>query len=447
MQPLNAWPRAVGVDPQAAVRPQGRFVQETCSCKLSISLQFEISSGTPEDCPELLTSLKELKIMSDLSGAAAEPPGSLGHLPVEIIDSIINFLDHEQRPSSRTLRHEPSVAICESEVAPMKCLSGTCHSLRKLIFPKLFQFLVLRIHVRIDNQVDPYRRADVDDVVRFIARHRMLVKSVVAIFTSRTTVFPTEVNKGFAARLCSQIKEQFEPEILTIAIPPSIIPYLAIGGHLIPSQDESWAFDIPLHVLSFSRTPGQPNRAQEHSNLHGACWDSQWTSLTLNEGSSIKAYSSYEYYLKRPPSLFGSRHMQRLLRWNWSNTLHNLEYIAIFPIATHIRQVISALRSLHSLEVLSVQFGPHESSTIMSNFERLGKCDIPDLWMEFRECYVEIFRFIGEMSIASLRAFKSLDWSQYSSQIVNMPEEFIPNWTLDIGYWTKPAKTGEMFMY
>ena len=392
--------------------------------------------------------------LSQVAGDRIETSGdmkSLKDLPVELVELVIDLLDAES-PSSRSLLQEPSSQINRSAIQPLKFLSVTCRSLRKLTLPILFKHMVLNIHVQYDKLINPYRRTDITDAVDFIARARLQtrIKTVVVEFILLTSNGRTDLNEGFASNVCSQIMDLLEPQALTIVMPPSLTPYLAMDGYLGPDQDDGWAFDIPIQVLTCRRTSSNPalqngqiiSRQQE-------CWEGPWSSVTINEASSVSVYSSYEYYLKRTPSFFRSRHTQRLLRWDWSKTLRHFEYIAIFPTAPHICEVFKVLRNLHCLEVLSVQFGPHESSDIMSNQVRLGKCQISDLWMEFGECYVEAFRFASEMRVAhELRTFEILDWPEYKHQIYHnngntQLEEYMQGWHLDgeNGIWTFPNDT------
>ena len=370
-------------------------------------------------------------------------PISLGDVPLETLERILDFLDAEEAPSSCSLLVEPSKSIYRSEIQPLKCLSLTCAAMRKIIIPRLFGHLVLKIHVQVGDQEGPTRPADIDSPMCFFNSYRSLlyIKTVVIEFILLTSVGQTEINKGFAAQICGRVMDTLKPQTLRILTPPSLMPYLAIDGYSVPSQDEGWAFDAPLHVLSCERSSESPPGSQVISHqdeLCGGRWFC-WSSMILNEGSSIKCYSSYEYFHKRPPSLLRSRHVQRLFRWNLSETLRKFEYIAIFPIAPHIREAFRVLQNLHCLEVLSVQFGPHASSEVLSNVERLGKCQLSDLWMEFRECYVEALRFVSEMStVHRLNTFRPLDWSQYASQIPAGVEEYMPDWTFDGSCFSKP---------
>ena len=386
-----------------------------------------------------------------ISKEVARCTKSLKDLPVELVELVIDFLDVES-PSSRSLRQEPSSQIYRSVVQPLKCLSVTCRSLRNITVPILFKYMVLNIQVRFDNLINPYRRTDITDAVDFISRARLQphIKTVVVEFILLTSNGRTDLNEGFASNVCSQIMDLFEPQALTIVMPPSLTPYLALDGFLGPDQNDGWAFDIPIQVLTCRRTSSKPalQNGQIISRQQG-CWEGPWSSVTINEASSVSVYSSYEYYLKRTPSFFRSRHTQRLLRWDWSKTLRHFEYIAIFPIAPHIREVFKILRNLHCLEVLSVQFAPHESSDIISNPVRLGKCQISDLWMEFGECYMEAFCFASEMRVAhELRMFENLDWPEYKHQIYLKDtnaqlEEYMQGWHLDgdNGIWTFPNDT------
>jgi hypothetical protein len=154
-----------------------------------------------------------------------------------------------------------------------------------------------------------------------------------------------------------------------------------------------------------------------------------WSSLLLNEGSFIKAYSTYEFWLRQPPSvsricefkdgaltvlqilpdLVGESEMdespqQALI----SRTIRDFSYIGIFPMVSHF----SALtKNLPRLDNLYVQLVP--KNNILNNPKKMTQVEAGDLWLERNSCYAilmrELFNAPPLMNFKYLQVFESGD--------------------------------------
>lgn len=147
-----------------------------------------------------------------------------------------------------------------------------------------------------------------------------------------------------------------------------------------------------------------------------------WTSILLNEGSSTRVYKTYEFFLKRPPSILGS-----LLGCEEAPndeplippSVRSLSYIAIFPLSSHFNSLVNHLPQLDNLYL---QLVPRND--ILDNREEMRNIQVSDLWMERNTCYSLVMRalFGAEMGIgwddeeldsengwASLKVFESGD--------------------------------------
>lgn len=120
-----------------------------------------------------------------------------------------------------------------------------------------------------------------------------------------------------------------------------------------------------------------------------------WTSISLNEGSFLKAYATYEYFERGPPSLISSiassflprEHLdQDLLRKPALSALRSLTYTAIFPFANHL----DFLEMLPQLETLDLQFAPDPRSGILDDRERTGRAELQDCWQELISGYHDV---------------------------------------------------------
>lgn len=141
-----------------------------------------------------------------------------------------------------------------------------------------------------------------------------------------------------------------------------------------------------------------------------------WTSLSLNEGSFLKAYATYEYFERGPPSLissiassFGLRHFPDQ-SGNVRSTLRSLRsftYTAIFPFANQL----DFLNVLPLLETLDLQFAPDPQSGILDDRGRTGRVELQDCWQELISGYHDVattistFRMSSKESCPRLKTF------------------------------------------
>lgn len=136
-----------------------------------------------------------------------------------------------------------------------------------------------------------------------------------------------------------------------------------------------------------------------------------WTSLSLNEGSFLKAYGTYEYFERGPPSLISS------IASSFSpldlptppstltlTSIRSFTYTAIFPFANHL----DFLSLLPQLETLDLQFAPDPQSGILDDKERTGKAELADCWQELISGYHDIAGAISTFRM-SREAFPRLE--------------------------------------
>ena len=112
-----------------------------------------------------------------------------------------------------------------------------------------------------------------------------------------------------------------------------------------------------------------------------------WTCVGLNEGSFLKAYGTYEYFERGPPSLVYSINQcfmpshPGVGNSGEVGALHHLRsfiYTGIFPFSNHA----VFTRLLPHLEELDVSLAPDVQSGILDNTERVGKAVLEDCWQE-----------------------------------------------------------------
>lgn len=120
-------------------------------------------------------------------------------------------------------------------------------------------------------------------------------------------------------------------------------------------------------------------------------YERQWSSLSLNEGSFLQAYGTYEYFERGPPSLVASIMQSLGAVTNNAPTsalasIRSFTYTAIFPFANHL----DFLDVLPQLETLDLQFAPDPQSGILDHRERTGRAELQDCWQELISGYHDI---------------------------------------------------------
>lgn len=395
-------------------------------------------------------------------------PG-LGDLPRELFESIASLFDAGEPPSSKFLYELPSISMVNSDSHPLKNLSRTRHSMRRLTFTTLFK--LTKVHLtagrlpesealaRIgdvrrrsgvfctengDNALIPqtlhtdrlfFRVQDIADFLAFVNLHNIAsnVKSVLFYVLNPTAKTGFDWADDLLETLLQRIIETINPEILTILAPPSVIADLA---RVAADMRDAWAFDMPLHALRLRQPP-------EYSGPTALASGSEfgvrrpWSSCLYNEGSFLKVYSTYENFLKHTPSLlalgcmcncslYGDQYSAPLLQLGmvcnsvlfkgsmtalapdpWDR-LQTFDFIVMFPLHTHVNNVISGLYHCASIVTLRTQLASHSDSDMWKD-PAIASIHA-DLWMEFQESYSIIFDIVQKMSDGKfLRNFKILD--------------------------------------
>ena len=151
-----------------------------------------------------------------------------------------------------------------------------------------------------------------------------------------------------------------------------------------------------------------------HPGFAGSCLFSllPWTHISLNEGSFLKAYGTYEFFERGPPSLVYSIGRTFTSRNNWRSwgdknspthsfrsSLRSFTYTGIFPFSNHadFRMMIPYL------EELDVQFAPDPQSGILDDRERTGKAELQDCWQELMSAYNDIATTIATFNMSALQ--------------------------------------------
>ncbi|KAL8918073.1 MAG: hypothetical protein Q9208_007595 [Pyrenodesmia sp. 3 TL-2023] len=346
-------------------------------------------------------------------------------LPTETVQQIIGYLAIEEPSSVKNLQQEPSLCLLESDDKPLKNLSLTCRSLRNLVFSFLFQFLrfgfsVLTPESTQGDNADACLK-DLYTLSRFVSRY-----ALASGVRSLTIFFPVQTDLGghylhsFRHKLLAFALGEINPGRLTLIASAAVLGKIA---QLHVDQRDIWAFGKKIHVLSL-RQPGElagPSRDSRRISAGRGPGDSlydlrPWNGVTINEGSCIGAYGTYEYYHKRTPSIirgnggFPGHYLPE--RRKLLAHVTSFEYVAIFPLPSHMFDLSQILQCLPSLISLSTKLTPASDASrdILEDKEALGKANISDLWMETTRAYENLAKEIAIWSgSVKFREWRSRD--------------------------------------
>ena len=350
----------------------------------------------------------------------APSPSMFEQLPNEILDYIISSLDLEP-PSTRKLSQDPSVELTVSKAKALKNLSRTSHLCRQLSIPRLFRCsrvktICYKVLVNDHLSSISFFVDMIESYLTFLRSNNLLsqVKSlVVYIDASPSDALREMVTVRKAESIWQHILPHINPQSITIIGEPLYLARSMLCGLSILHQ---WAFDMPLQIIRVSQ-PAHPSKTLKtaHNPTAVGLLDARpWTHLSLNEGSALPAYRSYEYYLKTTPSLLGNRPRQTVSPplLALSASLTSLHYTATFPFYSHVDDVLKYAKAMPLLEELSLQLVPGTESTAFNDPRRTAKVNLEDCWLEVDTGYVLVVHAVVEMGRREggrLRVFESMD--------------------------------------
>ncbi|KAK7541166.1 uncharacterized protein J3D65DRAFT_269419 [Phyllosticta citribraziliensis] len=336
-------------------------------------------------------------------------------IPNELRLQILSYLDSEP-PSTTRFFEEPSQHFACSQQRTLKSLSLVNRSWRRIVIPALFR------HARISlgslqgasrrSTTNRYWLRDLGpEVAKFLdfsKRNEMNRHVKTFVVCTSIEIVPEsandrKINQDQAIDFWDTIFSCIEPQIVKIAAPPTSLATLT--GSPGRCFVDAWAFDMPYHLVELRQDPehfgAEPPemcpRETRHLNPAAPLMTKRrWSHVGYNEGSSIKAYSLYEYQYKRSPSILGD-----LLQKDVDSYVpQSLTYVAIFPISENLQPVLEwliselAWRNQSSPAALELgnrafdcQLAPDPDSNIMDDPDRMLRAQHADLWEELRFSY------------------------------------------------------------
>lgn len=256
-----------------------------------------------------------------------------------------------------------SVLEATSHVHPLKQLSLTSRFVRSLTIPLMFKHCILR-------------PSDLDRFVSFLAEHDLVQR--VSSLVVHVSGHCNHLHPAWWAQLLNAVPATR----FSILASPEILTEL-VG--VCSWSTDAWAFDMPLQILSFDQSPEAARVQIDYDNLPNFLVARPWHTMVLNEGSSLMAYTTYEFFLRRTPSLLSALHFNASGAGDalFANLL-SFDFIAIFPFYNHVDEVLKCIRKMSRLRRLFVKLCPEPDSTVLRDEIEVagGHMDVNDPWNE-----------------------------------------------------------------
>ncbi|KAL7622709.1 hypothetical protein AAE478_006387 [Parahypoxylon ruwenzoriense] len=425
----------------------------------------------------------------------------MDRMPPELLLHIFELLD-DPAPSQERLHDQPSddmLKVKQRLSQRLKTVSLVCKPWRALVLPILFRHILWRpkmssLSAFTLNPIPLLRFLEDNGLDRAVATFTMIVDFLDKRADDRHVRL--EIRSVDLEWLWDQLFAVIDPLRFTIIAPPTTLA--AFMSRMLFSED-AWSFSIPYHILSLARATREPSPGTLSSEqlIDSRLSDLQvsspgpstartsqptaaapstscsvrlrrtpacplftirpWTSLLLNEGSSTRAYRTYEFFLRRPPSmlgpLLGSEEHPNDTPLIPASVV-DFNYIAIFPLFSHCEVLIN---HLPRLDRLFMQLTPRPGNRLLEDPAEMKHINIADLWLERNSVYAAIVRELvsdghpdpsvhNHGNWSTLRVFESgdtADQEAWERAVRFVDENEITNWKVEReGVFVKVGKDG-----
>ncbi|PVI02409.1 hypothetical protein DM02DRAFT_717381 [Periconia macrospinosa] len=243
----------------------------------------------------------------------------------------------------------------------------------------------------------------------------------------------------------TQIFELLEPTRIVVAAPPSTLAGLLDAQML---SADTWAFDMKMHYVEFAQQEQSLQKIQ-HTGPKCRPWNAAlvhrrpWNHLAYNEGSSISAYSTYEYHLKQSPRMLYLILLRLAKEASDCCNIRSFSFTGVFPFHTNTTVVIRALQKIRTLRQVTFQLAPGPENDLLNAPKRMGRAQPSDLWLEWNGCYKIMTGFLGAYEFADGARFVSKDCSveavkQDVGEYMELLQKKGLGWTADgEGVWVR----------
>jgi hypothetical protein len=211
------------------------------------------------------------------------------------------------------------------------------------------------------------------------------------------------------AEIWSSVFNHLEPTRVVVAAPPATLAGLLDTQML---SADTWAFDMKMHYVELVQP--EPLRI-DHMKSNCRAWNSAlihrrpWSHLGYNEGSSITAYSTYEYHLKQSPKMLYLILVRLAKEVQSCCNITSFSFTGVFPFVTNITSIIRALHKIPKLKQVSFQLAPGPENNSLDDPKRMGRAQCSDFWLEWNESYKVIASYLGVFDFEDGAEFRSRD--------------------------------------
>ncbi|KAF2706027.1 hypothetical protein K504DRAFT_89551 [Pleomassaria siparia CBS 279.74] len=242
----------------------------------------------------------------------------------------------------------------------------------------------------------------------------------------------------------SQVFSHLAPTRIVVAAPPTTLAGLLDTSIL---SSDAWAFDMKMHYIELVQF--EPDKIT-HSRPVCRPWNTAlvhqkpWHHIGYNEGSSITAYSTYEYHLKQTPKMLYLILLRLAKEVDNCCNIRSLAFFGVFPFSTNVIAVIRALHKVRTLERVEFRLSPGPENDLLSSPKRMGRAQPPDLWLEWNESYKVIASFLGVYDFPDGAEFVSGDYEE--KYLANEVDEYV-QLLHERGIGWKKVKSGTWVRY
>ncbi|KAH6641982.1 hypothetical protein C7974DRAFT_384628 [Boeremia exigua] len=262
----------------------------------------------------------------------------------------------------------------------------------------------------------PHINSNFTDFSRVVSKYQLKqhIKSIVVHTDIEYGLRHVSTADAPLARAVAEIWEQIftclEPSRVVVAAPPATL------AGLLDTQMQSsdtWAFEMKMHYIELT----QESPRLEHMKSDCRPWDSAlihrrpWSHIAYNEGSSITAYSTYEYHLKQSPKILYLLLMRLAKEVESCCNITSFSFTGVFPFATNVTSIIRALHRIPTLRNVTFQLAPGPENDLLGPSYRtgMGRAQSSDIWLEWNESYKVIASYLGVFDFGDGAEFRSRD--------------------------------------
>ena len=329
--------------------------------------------------------------------AAPETTYPAQSLSNEVLAIIFAFLD-SPAPSALGSHQQPSFQLTACSIVVLKSLSCVCKRWRPAALRILFRHTRLLLHYQ-SNVPKPSLNAKVKPFLDFVRQEGLvpIIESfVLGIGVEGAHYRPLDGPPHDVVAFWPNLFKVIDPITIVIVAPPAILGSLTCSD---VTSYETANFHMPYQILSLSQPSSNinvrssviGNASPRYSPCHQyALFNLRpWSSLLMNEGSFLRAYSLPDAYhrWRTPPSILlsligaNTPHPKALI----PSTVRTLSYIAIFPFRGYFAHLIKNLLCLNRLYLQLVPI-----NELASDYSQRGQVDMAYITAQLDSCYDQL---------------------------------------------------------